>query len=221
MSATAAVWKRELNSKHIWPFSLSVRNDWDGYNCVCNPICIEYHATSSSLSHSHTHTHTRDSISPHEFDPSQFLIYSFFGGVLFECCYHLCGEIQFNLDVVTIVNKHVNRDWGDAILHARTASRWLEHFDNQAIGTFSLWVDNSVPHVEQRSQMKKSKSCVSPHLFFCFKSFVSWPGLHSIRLQPIKKSGRTFFDSFFSPKAYYSARPTEFKFEFSVRVVGF
>jgi hypothetical protein len=58
MSATAAVWKRELNSKHIWPFSLSVRNDWDGYNCVCNPICIEYHATSSFLSHSHTHTHT-------------------------------------------------------------------------------------------------------------------------------------------------------------------
>lgn len=57
MSATAAVWKRELNSKHIWPFSLSVRNDWDGYNCVCNPICIEYHATSSFLSHSHTHTH--------------------------------------------------------------------------------------------------------------------------------------------------------------------
>lgn len=42
---------------HLTFLSLSVRNDWDGYNCVCNPICIEYHATSSSLSHSHTHTH--------------------------------------------------------------------------------------------------------------------------------------------------------------------
>jgi hypothetical protein len=140
MSATAAVWKRELNSKHIWPFSLSVRNDWDGYNCVCNPICIEYHATSSSLSHSHTHTHTRDSISPHEFDPSQFLIYSFFGGVLFECCYHLCGEIQFNLDVVTIVNKHVNRGLGRrniARTHGVTligAFRQSSHWDILVVG---------------------------------------------------------------------------------------
>lgn len=87
-----------------------------------------------------THTHTRDSISPHEFDPSQFLIYSFFGGVLFECCYHLCGEIQFNLDVVTIVNKHVNRGLGRrniARTHGVTligAFRQSSHWDILVVG---------------------------------------------------------------------------------------
>lgn len=175
MSATAAVWKRELNSKHIWPFSLSLSEitEMDTTACV-----IQYASNITRPPHLFpiaTHTHTRDSISPHEFDPSQFLIYSFFGGVLFECCYHLCGEIQFNLDVVTIVYKHVNRGLGeDAILHARTASRWLEHFDNQAVGTFLLLVDNSVPHVGQRSQMKKSKSCVASKVSFLGRAYIQF-----------------------------------------------
>lgn len=50
----------------------------------------------------------------------------FLGGVLFECCYHLCGEIQFNLDVVTIVYKHVNRGLGETqyCTHARRHVDW-------------------------------------------------------------------------------------------------
>lgn len=213
MSATAAVWKEELNSKHIWPFSLSLSEitEMDTTACV-----IQYASNITRPPHLFPiATHTRDSISPHEFDPSQFLIYSFFGGVLFECCYHLCGEIQFNLDVVTIVYKHVNRGLGETqyCTHARRHVDWSIS-TIKPLGHSCCWL--TIPFRMWGNAAKwKNRNLV------LLQKFRFLAGLTFNSIAAHQKIWKDFFFYSFPPKAYYSARPTEFKFEFSIRVVGF